>query len=168
MCWQCLMNSRYLILWNHSAGVFGWGPAVAWHERQPEETIHPQIDDRHVMTLINTTTQSNRNIVDATRFFLLLAASCNLEQAEGSMFPETHPSVPTQNNICSTDSIGAGSIQLISAVEKMQYGIMGPTEPGALMFPRQVWRCLPRAKCHLSPRKRRHFPLSGPVSGNDR
>lgn len=76
------------------------------------------------------------------------------------MFPETHPSVPTQNNICSTDSIGAGSIQSTSTVEKMQYGIMGPTEPGALTFPRQVWRCLPRVECHLSPRKKADIFLS--------
>lgn len=72
------MNSRYLILWRHSAGVFRWGPSVAWHERHPESTGSTcKTDSRHVMTLINTTTQSNQNIVDAATFFFPLRSFSN-------------------------------------------------------------------------------------------
>lgn len=132
MCWQSLMNSRYLVLWRHTAGVFRWGRAVAWHERRPKEKTR-KIDDRHVMTLIKTTTQSNQNIVDAIGFFLLPAASRVQDFAEETRLLRINLDPSAQKKICSTDSIGAGSIEPTSTVEKMQDEMM--VSMGMLLLP---------------------------------
>lgn len=76
------------------------------------------------MTLIKTTTQSNQNIVDAIGFFLLPAASRVQDYAEETRLLRINLAPSAQNKVCSTDSIGAGSIEPTSTVEKMQDEMM--------------------------------------------